>query len=164
MGLVDAAVGTTVSAYLGFKLMNRALERVFFQASRTRKLDLAKELVVVSNGERLCLQVVYDASTGKFFSPIIHQDVDSNILENSFLLRSMVFHGSHINHLMLPRSIRAVFPAQDSFDNLTEKENELVNTCLSPLLTLSTKKSAKQITKSEQVFSRWSLSDNNDST
>ena len=91
MGLVDAAVGTTVSAYLGFKLMNRALERVFFQASRTRKLDLAKELVVVSNGERLCLQVVYDASTGKFFSPIIHQDADSNILENSFLLRSMVF-------------------------------------------------------------------------
>ena len=36
MGLVDAAVGTAVSGYLGFKLMNRALEKVFFQATKKR--------------------------------------------------------------------------------------------------------------------------------
>ena len=115
------------------------------------------------NGERLCLKVVYDAPTGKFFAPIIDHESDCSTAENSFLLRSMVFHGSHINHLMLTRSIRVVLPRQDS-ENLTENEKELINTCFSPLLILLTKKSAQRMIQAEQIISRWSHFHNPDST
>ena len=35
MGLVDIVVGTAATGYLGFRMMNKALERVFFVNGRT---------------------------------------------------------------------------------------------------------------------------------
>lgn len=44
MGLVDVAVGTVASGYLALRLMNRALERVFFVQGGNNKVVSADEV------------------------------------------------------------------------------------------------------------------------
>lgn len=44
MGLVDVAVGTVASGYIGLKLMNKVLERAFFVQGRKNTVSAATNL------------------------------------------------------------------------------------------------------------------------
>ena len=85
MGLIDAVMGTAVSGYAVFKLTNFTLERVFFKNARNTARSLSdmpcgglREQLVISNQARktdkretLCLKVMFDAPSEKFYAPII---------------------------------------------------------------------------------------------
>jgi len=94
--------------------------------------------------------VKFDLASNKFYAPLI-DTIEAREADEVFLLRSMLFPASHVNHLMLEQSLKAAMPAH----SLAHNSDELINLCFTKLLLAQTR-----VDRPHHILSRWSMSYN----